>query len=144
MFCSGLRKKLKKALAAFDNYVEAHVDIALSITTAIKNVLQSPVADLITAIIPGDLDGILKLKAIGILTASVDALTIVKKCESETDVNKKLQCFIDGIKQLDPKLQDALLIKLASLLTAGLDDNKLAGNLYDLYVQAKFVATKKA
>lgn len=143
MFCKPLKSKLRKALQAFDQYVQQHVDTALKITTALKDVLKSPVGDIITAIIPGDIDAVIRIKAIGILSTAVDALGIVKNCEACTDMNKKLQCFIDGIKTVDPALQNALLIKLASLLTAGLDDNKLADSLYDLYVQAKFVASKK-
>lgn len=142
MFCSGLKQKLRKALRSFDEYVESHVNTALTITTCMRNILQSPVTDLVTALIPGTLDDVAKAKTLQVLCASVDVLSVVKKCSGETDAKKKIQCFMDELKQYDPKLQNTLLFKLASLVTAGLDDNKLSENLYDLYVQAKYVASK--
>ncbi len=55
MFCTKMKSQIKALLREFDNYVDDHIDMALKITTALKNVLSSPVADVLTAIIPGDI-----------------------------------------------------------------------------------------
>lgn len=142
MFCTTLKTKVKALLTQFDSYVDSHVDLALQVTTAIKNVLASPVTDVLTAIIPGTLDDTIRTGLVNALTKVIDALTIADACKQYTDLNDKLSCFIQQIKQRDPQLQDALLQKLASLLSGELDGNRLKQSLYDLYTQAKYTTAK--
>jgi len=143
MFCTKANSEIKTALKQFDQYVSAHIDTALQITTALKNLLASPVADVITAIIPGTADDVLRTELLLALNKAVEALSIVDNCKQFTDLNDKFKCFIDQIRQRDPQLQDAILLKLASLLGAQFDGNKLKQSLYDLYTQAKYVAAIK-
>jgi hypothetical protein len=142
MFCTKVKTQLKVLLRHFDNYVDAHIDTALKVTTSLKNILSSPTADIITAIIPGDVDNTVRQQLIVVLGAAVEALTIADTCKQYTDINEKLGCFTQQLKQRDPQLQDAILQKLASLLTSGLDSQRLKQSMYDLYTQAKFTATK--
>jgi hypothetical protein len=142
MFCPTFKTNIKAALREFDTYVDAHIDTALSVTTAIKNLLTSPVADVLTAIIPGTLDDIIRTQLIKVLTKVITALSIVDSCKQFTDANEKLTCFIAQLKQHDPQLQDAILQKLASLLAGELDGNRLKQNLYDLFTQAKYTTVK--
>ena len=142
MFCTKMKIKLKSLLREFDNYVDAHIDVALKITAALKQILSSPEADIITAIIPGDLDNAIRQQLINALSKVLEALTIVANCKQYTDINDKLQCFIQQLQQYDPQLQDAILQKLASLLVGNLDGQRLKQSLYDLYTQAKYSASK--
>jgi hypothetical protein len=142
MFCTTIRSQLKTLLRQFDSYIDAHIDTALQITTKLKNVLSSPTADIVTAIIPGDIDNTIRQQLIAVLGKAIEALTIADTCKQYTDVNEKLNCFIEQLKLRDPQLQDAVLQKLASLLTGGLDGQRLKQSLYDLYTQAKFSAAK--
>ena len=142
MFCPKINKQVKSALQQFDSYVDAHVDVALKVSIAIKNLLNSPVADIVTAIIPGELDNTIRVKLVSALDKVVEALTIVDTCKQYTNLNDKLKCFITQLQQRDPQLQDAVLQKLASLLAANLDGQKLKQSLYDLYTQAKYISTK--
>lgn len=142
MFCSKINSQVKAALRQFDNYIDAHVDTALKITTALKNILSSPVTDIVTALIPGQLDTAIKNQLLNALNKAVDALTIVDNCKQYTDLNEKLKCFVEQVKQRDPQLQDAILQKLASLISGQLDGNRLKQYLYDLYTQAKYAVAK--
>jgi len=142
MFCKKVKSKLKAILHEFDSYVDTHIDTALAITTGLKRVLTSPVADVITAIIPGDVDVIIKRHLVSALGKVIEALTIADRCREHKDVNERLQCFIDQLKLYDPNMQDAILQKLASLLTGQLHGGKLKQSLYDLYTQAKYSASK--
>ena len=142
MFCTKIKGQLKSLLRQFDNYVDTNIDTALKITTGLKNILSSPTADIITAIIPGDIDNTIRQQLINALSKAVEVLTIADVCKQYTDVNDKLNCFVEQLKLRDPQLQDAILQKLASLLTSGLDGQRLKQSLYDLYTQAKFSATK--
>ncbi len=142
MLCTKMKGQIKALLRDFDNFVDNHIDTALQITTALKNLLSSPVADVLTAIIPGDIDDTIKQDLIAALGKAIDVLTIADNCKQNTDVNALLACFIQQVQQRDPQLQDAILQKLASLLAAHLDGQRLKQNLYDLYTQGKYAATK--
>ena len=142
MFCTKMKSQIKALLREFDNYVDDHIDMALKITTALKNVLTSPVADVLTAIIPGDIDDTIKQDLITALGKAIDVLTIADNCKQYTDVNALLVCFVQQVQQRDPQLQDAILQKLASLLAGHLDGQRLKQNLYDLYTQGKYAASK--
>jgi hypothetical protein len=142
MFCPTSGSKIKIALKQFDQYVNAHIDTALKVTTAIKNALASPAADIITAIIPGSLDDTIRTQLLNAIIKVVEVLTIADNCKQCTSAEEKLKCFVAQIQQRDPQLQDAILQKLASLLAAELDGQRLKQALYDLYTQAKYVTTK--
>ncbi len=142
MFCTKMKGQIKSLLRDFDSYVDEHVDTALKITTAVKNLLSSPVADILTAIIPGDIDNTVRQQLITALGKAIDVLTIVDDCKQYTDVNAQLNCFIQQLQKRDPDLQDAILQKLASLLASQLDGQRMKQNLYDLYTQAKYAASK--
>lgn len=142
MFCTNIKSKIKAVLQQFDSYIDAHIDTALQITTAIKNVLSSPVTDILTAIIPGEVDDTIRTQLVNALNKAIEALTVVDNCKQYTDLNDKLNCFVQQIKQRDPQLQDAILQKLASLLAGELDGQRLKQSLYDLYTQAKYTANK--
>lgn len=142
MFCIQIKSKLKGLLREFDKYVDAHIDTALKITTNLKKILASPIADVITAIIPGNVDDLLREQLIQLLDKAIGALAIADYCRQHDDERTRLDCFIQHLSHRDPQMQDALLQKLASLLAGALDGNRLKQSLYDLYTQAKYAATK--
>ena len=142
MFCMKMRSQLKALLKQFDEYIESHIDLALQITTGLKNVLSSPVTDIITAIIPGDLDNAIRQQLISALSKGVEALLIAEQCKQFPEINGRLDCFVQQLRLREPELQDALLQKLASLLTSRLDGQRLKQSLYDLYTQAKYSTGK--
>jgi hypothetical protein len=142
--CNKLKSRLKSALKNFDRFIDAHVDTALQITTALKNILNSPVADVLSAILPGQLDGLIKNQLVDALDKAITALTIADTCKTCTDLNSKLACFVSEVKKLNPDLQNALLQKLASLISAHLHGQQLQQCLYDLYTQSKYTSTQTA
>src|SRR4051812_26717889 len=121
MFCTKMKNKLRSLLSQFDGFIDGHIDTALKITSGLKRLLSSPVADVVTALIPGNIDNAIKDKLITALNKAVEALNIAEQCRQYSDVNEKLKCFIEQLQLRDPQLQDAVLLKLASLLTSQLD-----------------------
>lgn len=142
MFCSKMKTQVRQLLTQFDTYVERNVDTALQITTRLKAFLSSPVADMLTAIIPGSVDDVIRIQLIAALGKAIEALAVIDSCKQYTDANEKLNCFATQLSQKDPELQDALLQKLASLLAGQLDGNRLKQSIYDLYTQAKYTTGK--
>jgi len=142
MFCTKMKNQVRILLKEFDSYIDAHIDTALLIATGIKNLLASPVADIVTDIIPGNIDDAVRTQLLLALDKAIQALTIADTCKQCLDINDKLKCFVQQLKQHDPQLQDALLQKLASLVAGHLDGLRLKQYLYDLYTQAKYSTTK--
>ena len=104
--------------------------------------LNSPVVDILTTIIPGQVDNIIKNQLVSALDKAIEALSIADACKSCTDINTKLTCFVSELKKLHPNLQDAVLQKLASLIAAHLHNNKLQQCFYDLFTQSKYTSLK--
>jgi hypothetical protein len=142
MFCPNLKKQIRFALREFDAFVDAHITTALAVTRQMKAVLASPVTDIITAIIPGDIDEAIRKQLLVFLDKSVEALAIADTCRLHTDLNDKLKCFMQQLRLRDPELQDAILLKLASLIAGNLDGQRFRRHLYDLYTQAKFSSAR--
>lgn len=141
-FCKSANKKIKELLKEFDSYIIAHIDTALKITTAIQKALKSPGAIIATALIPGDIDNTARQELIKILQIVVPTLSIVDTCKGQTTFQSLMQCFVLNLKKQDPELQQAILQKLAALITNKLDNSKLDQNLYDLFVQAQYSIKK--
>lgn len=142
MFCQKITAKIKQLLRQFNTYVQDNVDTALKVTTALKAALESVPAQVLTAIIPTDIDETIRVRLVDILGKSIDVLSVVSACKDETTVEGKVQCFIKQLAQYAPAVQDALLHKLAAIIAAQLDGNTKAQNVYDLFVQAQYSATK--
>lgn len=137
-FCKKFSGKVKSILKSIDEFVQAHADTALKVTTALEKFLAGPGGDILTAIIPTNIPAEIRSKLLIILPQCIDALTIVDACKTATTLSDKLNCFATNLKKLDPTLQKGILQKLAQLLTAGLHGNKLPQNLYDIATQGMY------
>ncbi len=143
MFCNKMRSRIKSVLQQWDEYIDSNAEAALKVTTVIKRILESPVTDILTAVIPGEADDLLRKRLIMALDYAITALQARDNCATCEDVSSKLQCMVEQLKQLPEDKKDALLQKLASLMTYSMDGRRLKQNLYDLYVQAKYVLNKQ-
>jgi hypothetical protein len=141
-FCAGLNAKLKHAINEFDDFLDQHIGPVLQITGAIRSALQSPIAVIITDLIPGQWDDNLRTLALKALDVAIGKLSVVSKCESCTTTQEKLECYIAELKTYMPDKQDADIFKLASLIIGDLHGNSLSRSMYDLFVQTKVVADK--
>jgi hypothetical protein len=141
-FCKKVGSKIKQVLKQFDSFIEQHSEEALRVTKIIKAALESPLADLLEAIIPGDADTIFKNKVLQALETGIDTLNIVNTCRQEPSLEAKLICFVTALKEVSPDLQDAVLQKLQSILLRELDGNTRKQNIYDLFSQAAYSNSK--
>ncbi len=142
MICNKMRHRVKRLLQRFDEYVDAHAETALMITGMLQKALESPVADIITALIPGTADDLLRQQLLTALGHATRALIAAEQCAGTGSAEEVIRCFAAKLKDCPPEKRDALLQKLASLLTSELDGKRLKQNLYDLYTQAKYALTK--
>jgi hypothetical protein len=123
--------------------IKIYVSQALQVTTLIKKLLDNPIAVIITEIIPGDWDNKIKEAVIHALDQSLPYLLIVDRCKEHKDLPLMIACWIGELRTLPKPVQDALLVKLASLIAAYLDKKELRTSHYDLYTQLLYSGTKE-
>jgi hypothetical protein len=141
-FCDKFRGRIRKALKGFDAFIEKYTGVALGITTKIKALINSPVADFVTGTIPGTLDDKILAKTRLALEYAVDSLGVIQCMNEAPTLEDKLECLQGYLGGLKKPARNAMLIKLASRITAELDDNRYPEHLYDMYAQGAYIATK--
>lgn len=142
-FCKGASAKIKNFIGNISKQVLQYTEISLRVTEAIKNFLSSPVADIITAIIPGDLDNVLKAQLESAIDYVIAFLITAKDCNAEgLPLEQKLICIVEHVKNQPPAAQEALLSKMASLITRHLDNQEQKQHIYDSIVQLQYSLKK--
>lgn len=140
-------RKLRDAIREFFGALPAKIKTiaaqSLQVTTAIKSILSNPVADVVTAIIPGDWDDALKATVLQAIEKALPYLQIVDNCKHHTNVEDMLKCWVAEVAKLPKHAQNAMLHKLASLLMAQMHNNELKQSLYDYYQQAYYSSQKE-
>jgi hypothetical protein len=124
--------------ARIPHEVREAVSRSLTISSAIKKLIDNPVVDVITAIIPGDWDDELKTLIRNKLAELMPYLLIVDTCKDKPTLEEMLVCWIEQVKNQPKDIQDALLHKLAALLTAYQHDKKYQQSFYDFATQLQY------
>ena len=96
---------LKSIFENFDTFVHDHVTPSIELTQKLINILESPVANLITALIPGDADDKLKDLVLIYLHKAIDALHISADIVNEPNWTIKLYKTLEYAKSLSPELR---------------------------------------
>lgn len=141
-FCRKISAKVKALLSKFDKVLKENVDTALTITTVMKQFLESGFALTITDLIPGNVDEFARLQTLKVLEKVIENLNIVRTCKDKTGT-EKVKCFLVELRKLHPDLQEAILLKTASRLAAKFDGERYKQNVYDSAAQVAFSLGKK-
>lgn len=143
MFINRIISWVKNLFNSIPKEIREYASQSLEITRNIKKFLESPVADIITAIIPGTWDDALKTQALKYLTEAIPYLTIVDECDESATPEEMIKCWVDKLGQYKPDVRNALLFQLATLLTDRFDsDEKIKQSFYSLAVQANYTHAK--
>ena len=131
-FCNSFRNGLKSLFNKIDSLLLNNIDKALSITTNLKNVLNSETAIIITSLTPTSWDDNLRALAVKYLETAIVEIGLIKDL---TQPNKTpQQVLIDVVKiieTLSPSAKEAVLSKLGSLLTRYFDEGRFDKHFYD-------------
>lgn len=136
------RDKIRGVLNLIPHHIREYASHSLHVTTVIKKALESPVADIITAIIPTNIDDKVKESLLAAINKAMPYLMVVDICKDETDTEKLVMCWIQQIKFLPKDVQNALLAKFAAKITGLLDNNDLRQSSYDYAIQTLYTASK--
>jgi hypothetical protein len=102
------------------------IHIGVLVTESIKKFVDSPVADVLTVLIPGDVDDrikdLLRVKLPFILTE----LKLADGCAGLTDPAEITRCAVIVLQSLDGNVQSAFLHNLSILVAQVAADGKLS------------------
>jgi hypothetical protein len=106
--------------------LKKHSELAVKVTDNIKKLVESPIADVISVIIPGDADDILIAKARVVLPQVVEKVAILHGILKENDTNSDVVAnIIENLKQLNPDARISFWVMFAAELNKALSDGKL-------------------
>ncbi len=137
------RRKIAQITSAIDETVKTYAGYALSISTNIKAVIDSPLGDLVTQIIPGTWDDELRAKATDALVKTVDVLALTTDIANTKDLNQKLRMFVAGLSDKSKEFKESQLKKIADLIVAYMDEKKLASHMYEATTLATLLVNNK-
>lgn len=116
---------IKKLFDGLTPKLQSAIHIGVTIVEKIKNFVAGPGADVLTIIIPGDLDDKIKEKLREMLPKIFTELKLVEQCAGETDPNKIVECGINTLQQISGDFQSAFLHDLSILIAQVAADGKL-------------------
>jgi hypothetical protein len=130
-----------------DKWIQEHVQPSIETVQRIKQLVESPVGNLLTVLIPGDWDDKLRDLLIKRLGEAIDAMHITAEIVNEPDWTSKVAKLLEYLKHQSKPMQQAIYKTLASQLAklSGADGmEKVKGHSVDLLVQLQYSKMKSA
>lgn len=144
-FIKKLWNSIKAMFIKFPGDLQNAVNTAVTITENLKKVIESPVIDILTAIIPGNLDDNLK---IALRAAIPKILTNLKLSQTKDEDNNDqvVQNAVAAISKIDGSLKSAYFHNISVLIAQIIADGKLTWSdgvfIVEWYYQNKFKKAK--
>lgn len=126
---SFLTKIWKQIKALFDGIpaeLKTAIHIGVLVTENVKSFIDSPAADILTALIPGDFDDQIKTWLRAKLPTILTELKLADSCGSLTDPAEITACAVKVLQGLDGDIKSAFLHNLSILVAQVASDGKLS------------------
>ncbi|MDB5287003.1 MAG: hypothetical protein JWR05_1952 [Mucilaginibacter sp.] len=125
-FLTGIWNTIRSLFNSFPVSLKTAVHIGVTVTENIKQFVDSPLADVLTAIIPGEVDDKLKQVLRNGIPALLINLKLADKCAFSTDAQEITRCAINILQNLDGEIKSAFLHNLSVLISQLAADGKLS------------------
>lgn len=125
-FLQHLLQSIQSLFEKVEQEVQKDVVVAITVVQRIKVVIDSPVADIVTALIPGDADDRVKDLLRQWLPRILLELSMVQSVANIEDENAQLQAILEKLKLSSDEAKNAFYHSLASLILEKLSDGKLS------------------
>lgn len=125
-FLRHLWQSIKTLFDKVEKEVKKDIVIAISVVQRVKAVVDSPVADVVTALIPGSADDAVKDLLRAWLPKVLVELSLVESVANIEDTNAQLQAILDKLKLASDETRNAFYHSLSSLVLQKLSDGKLS------------------
>ena len=125
-FLTKIWKKIQSLFDGFPAELKESIHIGVLVTENIKNFVDSPAADILTALIPGTIDDAIKELLRAKLPVILTELKLADSCGSLTDPQEITKCAVKVLQQLDGDIKNAFLHNLSILVAQVAADGKLS------------------
>lgn len=125
-FLARIWQQIKSLFEGIPAELKTAVHIGVLVTENIKNFTDSPIADVLTALIPGDIDDKIKDLLRAKLPAILTELKLTDSCSALTDSNEITACAIKVLQGLNGDVKSAFLHNLSILISEVAADGKLS------------------
>jgi hypothetical protein len=144
-FLTKLWGAIRSLFNSFPDKLKAAVHIGIIITENLKTIVDSPIADILTAIIPGEVDDKIKQALRTGIPVILTDLKLTDQCSNLTDPQEITKCAVETLKTLDGDIKSAFLHNLSILIAQVAADGKLSWAdgvcILEWYYQNKFKIT---
>ena len=141
-FLTNIWNQVKELFNGIPAELKTAIHIGVLVTENIKNFVDSPAADVLTAIIPGDIDGEIKNWLRAKLPAILTELKLADSYSSLTDPGEITACAVKVLQGLDGDIKSAFLHNLSILIAQVPSDGKLTRSdgvyILEWYYQHEF------
>jgi hypothetical protein len=124
-FLSKIWAEIKSLFDGIPAELKTAIHIGVVITEGLKTFVDSPAADVLTAIIPGDIDDELKNLLRAKLPQILTELKLADNCTGLTDPSQITKCAISVLQGLDGDISSAFLHNLSILIAKVASGGKL-------------------
>ncbi len=124
-FLSKIWHSIKSLFESIPAELKTAIHIGVLVTEAVKTFVDSPEADILTAIIPGNIDDKIKDWLRTKLPAILTELKLADSCGSLTDPAEITACAVKVLQGLDGDIKSAFLHNLSILVAQVAADGKL-------------------
>lgn len=125
-FLTKVWDEVKSLFGGLPAELKIAVDVGVKVTEGLKTFVDSPEADILTAIIPGTLDDDLKALLRKYIPEVLTELKLVDATLGLTDPNAITAAAIKVIQSLDPSISNAFLHNISILVAQVSADGKLS------------------
>ena len=145
-FLSKVWGQVKALFDGIPSELKTAVHIGVVVTENIKTFVDSPGADILTAIIPGDIDDQVKNLLRAKLPAILTELKLADSCEALTDPQAITGCAIKTLHMLNGNVNSAFLHNISILVSQVAADGKLSWSdgvyILEWYYQHEYKPSK--
>jgi hypothetical protein len=124
-FLAKIWAEIKSLFEGIPAELKTAIHIGVLVTENIKNFVDSPAADILTAIIPGDIDDEVKSWLRAKLPTILTELKLADSCGSLTDPAAITECAVKILQGLDSDVKNAFLHNLSIMVAEVASDGKL-------------------
>lgn len=147
-FISKIWTGIESLFDGFPAELKIAIHIGIIVTENIKNFVDSPAADILTAIIPGDIDDDIKNWLRAKLPEVFTELKLADSCGSLTDPTQITECAVKVLQGLTGDVQNAFLHNLSIFIAQIASSGKLTWSdgvsILEWYYQNVFKSNETA
>jgi hypothetical protein len=143
-FLSKIWNEIKNLFAGIPAELKTAIHIGVIVAENVKTFIDSPAADILTALIPGDVDDKIKDLLRAKIPVILSELKLADSCQNITDPAQLTTCAVKVIQGLDGDIKSAFLHNLSILVAGVASDGTLSWSdgvyLMEWYYQHQYKA----